>query len=370
MRHQNEELEEIEGDPRGGLIRILTIIAVGLIGGGPLILVYAYQFWSQSEFRVFPLAMAGSLYLYWRAWREAERPPTQGSAWITIPGSAFGFYLLMIAIQESRLGLGYGVMIFGIVLLFLHIGGWRFFFQSIPGTIMALIFSTPILHVTNKALSAIYDLTLEISCLALSVFRVPNVIYINAIKIPSDQWLSLPPERFAFTLSVALVLAVFYVLVRRRPVFFLPIVAVGTFAAQMLISAAQVIISGILQFHGEQVPFLLQKPWGELIVFGLVLFLGIWLSDALLANRFIRQWEVMESPIKHPEPLLARTNFGFRSKILAILLVVLGLLQVYTFSKQYKAQLKSLLISACSAPSGAPPKIREILWLPQNIDQI
>jgi hypothetical protein len=167
-----------------------------------------------------------------------------------------------------------------------------------------------------------------------------------------------------------LVIAVFYVLARRHPAFFIPLVACGAFVAQMFVTSAKSIIAGMLLFHGHQAVLHFQDFWADLIGFGVVLFLGVWLPDALLAHRFIRRWDFMEGPIKHPEPLLAWTNFGIRSKILAVLLIAIGLSQVYTFRKQYKAQLKSLLISGCSAPSGAPPNIREILWLPQNIDQI
>jgi len=344
MRQHREEFwdtEEYHGAFRGQAV----IGLVGIIGLGPILAAYFITLWSVPAFRFFPLALACSFFLYWRAWRESPRPPKPGSIWLSLSCAPIVLLLLAMAVVKGRPALGYFASLIGVSLFLWSIGSRRLFRRSFPALLLALFCSMPVLHHFQQSLRRFCEVTLEIGAVGLGLMGVPSAVEVDSLRLPSAQVIHLQPSIVAGVFFSSLVLAAFYSFFRRRPTIFCPIVVITTWLAAPLAIGLILTLCGSITYYGKIAALTWSTPWIGLGMGIGVFILGTWLPDSWLQRRYGDPLILSNQPQKNTEPLMARFPFGITIKLISAALIALGLLQIFIIAKRFKAQQRTAIVS-------------------------
>lgn len=344
MRHRSKDFQEMQ-EPEGGLRRQMLVGLIALIGLSPILAAYFISLWSTPTSRFFPLALACSLFLYSRAWRETPRPPSPGSKWISIPTAAVVFVLLSMAVFQGRLALGYYGALLGISAFLWSVGGWMLFRQSFPGLLLALFCSTPVLHHLQRSLRGTCELTLEIGSMGMSILGVPNAVELDSLKLTSAQMLYLPPWIVATMMFTGPLLAAFYSFLLRRPFFFPPAVVITTWFAIPIVSGLLLTLFGAISYYSQKTGLPWNSPRMSFAMWCGIFFFGTWLPDVWLRRRYILPWNMPEKPQRQREALMGWIRLGMTIKLIAAILLTLGLLQAALLAKRFRAQQKTASVS-------------------------
>jgi hypothetical protein len=332
-------------EPEGGLRRQMLVGLIALIGLGPILAGYFISLWSTPTSRFFPLALACALFLYWRAWRETPRPPLPGSRWISMPSAAIALVLLAMAVFQSRLALGYYGTLLGISVFLWSVGGWVLFRQSFPGLLLALFCSRPVLHHLQRSLRGTCELTLEIGSMGMSILGVPHAVELDSLKLTSAQILYLPPWIVATMMFTGPLFAAFYSFLLRRPFFFPPAVVITTWFAIPIVNGLLLTLFGAISYYSQKTGLPWNSPRISIAMWCGIFFFGTWLPDVWLRRRYILPWNMPEKPQRQREALMGWIRLGMTIKLIAAVLLTMGLIQAALLAKRSRAQQRTTPLS-------------------------
>jgi hypothetical protein len=250
-----------------------------------------------------------------------------------------------MAVVKGRPALGYYASLIGVSLFLWSIGGRRLFRQSFPALLLALFCSMPVLHHFQQSLRRFCEVTLEIGAIGLGLMGVPSAVEVDSLRLPSAQVIHLQPSIVAGVFFSSLVLAAFYSFFRRRPTIFCPIVVITTWLAAPLAIGLILTLCGSITYYSKIAALTWNTPWIALGMGIGVFILGTWLPDSWLQRRYGDPLRLSNQPQKNTEPLMAWLPFGITIKLIAAILLSLGLLQAALLAKRFRAQQKTASVS-------------------------
>ena len=205
-----------------------------LIGFSILLGRFFGNLWRFEIHQFFPLALAGAVYLAWRGCEETARPLKPGSLRVVTPLTIFFLLLLGFASLFWSPWIGYTSTLVAIVAAAYWLGGWDLLRNLLPGWIMLLTLIPPPLRLDKRLALALQHWAVVGSSEVLDLLGVPHLREGNILSIPGKQLLV--EEACSGVNSVLFMSSacVFYVLWRRRPILFLPVIFFLTIGAVLL----------------------------------------------------------------------------------------------------------------------------------------
>lgn len=302
---------------------ILTIVSV-LIGFGPILWVYFENLWCKPGFFIFPLAFVVAVYCLQRVFREFNglahlRSPMAGG-WL-LPLVAGG--LLIIASIEWRSGLVFAALMLSLWVFFWNRGGWSLAFDALPAICLMGLCSAPAVLWIEKWSSFLRNLSNHVGSFLLGLFAVPNSIVDGTLKLTAGRMVPVSCEQWVNGLFLSCVLAFSFCLLKRRPLFFLPFLVISTTLSLFVADCFAIVAIG-LDLLTLKTP---EGLYGWIVGRSLfVAFTGVFLADALLAQRFL--WPVEKNQNSNlPESIEHRLPWGFRSRLVPLVLLIAGAIQ-------------------------------------------
>ena len=295
-----------------------------LLGFGILLERFFGNLWRFEVHQFFPLALAGAGYLAWRGCEEAPRPLKPGSRGPVTALSIFFLLLLGTASFSWSPWLGYASALVALLTTASWLGGWGLMRYLLPGWILLLTIIPPPLRLDKRLALALQHGAVVGSSVILDLLAVPHVREGNVLAIPEKRLLVEEACSGVNSLLFMTSACVFYVLWRRRPIFFLPLIYLLTIGAVLFGNLVRITSGAWLLFNFQVDLF---SGWRHETL-GLVLTASYLLfiigADRVLAWLFgIKDSTPTSESAHHPTPLLSLTGGRFLKRGM---LVIFGLL--------------------------------------------
>ena len=304
------------------------LLLLALFGFAPLLTQFFFNLWQFDTYQFFPLALAGAAALFLRATREVEQPLTPGSFFVPlflIPLALLALACASVVWSPWMGALSFLLMILGVVW---GLGGWNFLKAILPSWFVLLTVLPPPLKLDERFALLLQGWAVAGSSRILDALLIPHERTGLVIEIPGMRLLVEEACSGINSILFMTFICVFYAMWMRRSVYFtvfLYIFTIGCVLAGNLVR----IVSGAWAYHYYQVEIL--TGWKHEAI-GLCLT-AVYIALIILAEKILRNpggdytAPDHESSIARPS-LLRSLRLGAAFKLLTILLVFLGLVQL------------------------------------------
>ena len=332
-----EVLSPLENRPRSNMrspiaLRHWMLGAAFLIGFSILLGRFFGNLWRFEMHQFFPLALAGAAYLAWRGCEETPRPLQPGSSVVVTPLTILFLLLLGFATLFWSPWIGYASALVALVATAWWLGGWDLMRHLIPGWIMLLTLIPPPLRLDKRLALALQHEAVVGSSVVLDLLGIPHLREGNILDIPGRQLLVEEACSGVNSILFMSSACVFYVLWRRRPILFLPLIFALTIGAVLFGNLIRITSGAWLLFnlHIDLFSGWKHETLGLVLTASYLLFIiG---TDALMAFLFgIKTHSPAITAMRNPRPVLSLTEgHCLRSGIMTVfgLLVLLGIGQI------------------------------------------
>ena len=304
------------------------LLLVALFGFAPLLTQFFFNLWQFDTYQFFPLALAGAVALFLRAAKEVEQPLNPGSFFVPLFLIPIALLLLTSAsvLWSPWLGaLSFLLMTLGVVW---GLGGWNFLKAVLPSWFVLLTMLPPPLKLDERFALLLQGWAVAGSSRILDALLIPHERTGLVIEIPGIRLLVEEACSGINSILFMTFICVFYAMWMRRSVFFtllLYIFTIGCVLAGNLVR----IVAGAWAWYYYQVEIL--TGWKHEAI-GLSLTV-IYITLIILAEKILRNPARDYSATDHEssesqQPLLQSIHLGGAFKLLTILLVFLGLVQL------------------------------------------
>jgi len=323
--------------PDRGRLAPWVLVAMFVVGYGPLLLRFFANLWRFEVFRFFPMALLGAVILAWRGLGETRRPIQAGSSGVSLPLMVLSLALLASASLLWSPWLGVAAALTALPAAGWWLGGRPFCRALLPAWIMLFTVIPPPLRLDARLALALQQAAVAGSSRVLDLMAVPHLRSGNILDIPGQRLLV--EEACSGINSVLFMSAacVFYVLWRRRSLLFLVPLYVMTIGAVLFGNLIR-ITSGawlLFNFHIDLFSGWRHESLGLVLT---ALYLGFIVgADALmtkvpaLAKRFAPPAPVIppDAGVRSLDDLFAGRKLTPGLLAVASLLVLLGLLELF-----------------------------------------
>ena len=314
----------------GGQLSPLTIGLMALVGFGPLLAQFFWNLWNFDTYQFFPLALAGAGVLAWRGLQETERPLEEGAGLITVLLVLFFLGLLTAAAVMWSPWIGMAAFLVAILATAWWLGGWILVRALFPAWILLITVLPPPLKFDQRFALQLQEWATEGSSLMLALLGVPHLLSGMLIEIPGQRLLVEEACSGINSILFMTSACVFYAMWQRRGAFFLAILYALTIGCVLVGNLVRITFGAWIFFHHQIDLF---SGWRHEAV-GLVLtatyLVFIIAADGVL-GRFFNPHGVghhEEAPVKSSGSLLEGLYFEGGIKMLAVVLALLGVVQL------------------------------------------
>jgi len=304
------------------------LLLLALFGFAPLLTQFFFNLWQFDTYQFFPLALAGGVALFLRATREVEQPLTPGG--FLVPLFLIPLALLFLAfasvVWSPWLGaLSFLLMTLGVVW---GLGGWHFLKAILPSWFVFLTVLPPPLKLDERFALLLQGWAVAGSSRTLDALLIPHERTGLVIEIPGMRLLVEEACSGINSILFMTFICVFYAMWMRRSVFFTVILYIFTIGCVLAGNLVR-IVSGAWAWYYYQVEIL--TGWKHEAI-GLCLTASyitlIILAEKILRNP-TRDYSAPDHESSNARPsLLPSLHLGTAFKLLTILLVFLGLVQL------------------------------------------
>lgn len=304
-----------------------TIALLALTGFGLLLTQFFWNLWQFDTYQFFPLAIAGALFLAHRGLGEADLPLRPGSWWIVAPATLLALVMLVAASVMWSPWLGAAAFLVSAFAFVWWMGGRLLWAAVFPGWLLLVTVLPPPLKLDTRFALLLQEWAVAGSSRILGLMGIPHLLSGLIIEIPGQRLLV--EEACSGINSVLFMTSacVFYALWRRRSLFFLAILYALTIGCVLFGNLVRITAGAWFLFHFQIDLFV---GWKHEAL-GLVLtatYLGfIVLAEAGLAAVAGVSRVAERPPHREGESVLENLFFEGGFKILAVVLVLLGLVQ-------------------------------------------
>lgn len=323
MSHNNEE-------PTIGGMTPVQVGLIALAGFGPLIAQFFYNLWQFDTYQFFPLAIVGAGVLAWRGLNEVSRP--------LAPGSAFLTSLLMMAVL-ALLGtasvmwspwMGAVSLLLALLAFAWWLGGWSLLKAFFPAWLVLVTILPPPLKLDSRFALLLQEWATLGSSYLLALLGIPNLLTGLIIEIPGQRMLVEEACSGVNSILFMTSACVFYAMWQRRGMFFLVALYALTIGCVLAGNLVRITFGAWIFFHFRIDLFSGWKHEAVGLVLTATYLVFIISADAILARVFkpLGMERHKKTEQNDLQPLLSGIYFEGGIRILAIVLALLGLVQL------------------------------------------
>ena len=308
----------------------LTIGLLALVGFCPLLAQFFWNLWNFDTYQFFPLALAGAGLLAWRGLQETERPLEGGSGFLTLPLVLSFLGLLATAAVLWSPWMGMAAFLVAILAMAWWLGGWTLLRAVFPAWILLITVLPPPLRLDQRFALQLQEWATEGSSRVLALLGVPHLLSGLLIEIPGQRLLVEEACSGINSILFMTSACVFYAMWQRRGVFFLATLYALTIGCVLAGNLVRITFGAWIFFHHQIDLFSGWKHEAVGLVLTATYLIFIIAGDAILARIFtLHGKDHHEEPVaKSSEPLLDGLYFEGGIKVLAIVLALLGVVQL------------------------------------------
>jgi exosortase len=304
------------------------LLLLALFGFAPLLTQFFFNLWQFDTYQFFPLALAGAVALFLRAAKEVEQPLTPGSFFVPlflIPLALLALACASVVWSPWMGALSFLLMILGVVW---GLGGWHFLKAILPSWFVFLTVLPPPLKLDERFALLLQGWAVAGSSRILDALLIPHERTGLVIEIPGMRLLVEEACSGINSILFMTFICVFYAMWMRRSVFFTMVLYIFTIGCVLAGNLVR-IVSGAWAYHYYQVEIL--TGWKHEAI-GLCLT-AIYITLIILAEKTLRNpardyTAPDHEPSESQQSLLQSIHLGAAFKLLTILLVFLGLVQL------------------------------------------
>jgi exosortase len=304
------------------------LLLLALFGFAPLLTQFFFNLWQFDTYQFFPLALAGGVALFLRASRKVEQPLTSGG--FLVPLFLVPLALLVLAcasvVWSPWMGaLSFLLMTLGVVW---GLGGWPFLKAILPSWFVFLTVLPPPLKLDERFALLLQGWAVAGSSRLLDALLIPHERTGLVIEIPGMRLLVEEACSGINSILFMTFICVFYAMWMRRSVFFTVILYIFTIGCVLAGNLVRIVF-GAWAWYYYQMEIL--TGWKHEAI-GLCLT-AIYITLIILAEKILRNptrdYSAPDHESSNARPsLLHSLHLGAAFKLLTILLVFLGLVQL------------------------------------------
>jgi len=325
MSNLSSDIDEVSEKFSSSPILLLLLAFCGFV---PLLAQFFFNLWKFDTYQFFPMALAGAIILLLRAFKEVERPLTPGSFWIpllVVPPSLLLLLFASVAWSPWIGAFSFLLMVLGVCW---GLGGWNFLKAILPGWFVLLTVLPPPLKLDERFALLLQGWAVAGSSRILDLILIPHERTGLVIEIPGIRLFVEEACSGINSILFMTFVCVFYAMWMRCSLLFTLVLYIFTIGCVLAGNLVR-IVSGAWAHYYFQVEIL--TGWKHEAI-GLSLTI-IYITLIILAEKLLRNPDRdygapdCESS-NAQESLLRSLHLGAAFKLLTILLVLLGLVQL------------------------------------------
>ena len=304
------------------------LLLLALFGFAPLLTQFFFNLWQFDTYQFFPMALAGGGALFLRAANEVEQPLTPGNLFISL--FLIPLALLILACASVLWSPWMGALSFLLMILGVTwgLGGWHFLKAILPSWFVLLTVLPPPLKLDERFALLLQGWAVAGSSRILDFLIIPHERTGLVIEIPGMRLLVEEACSGINSILFMTFICVFYAMWMRRSVFFTVVLYIFTIGCVLAGNLVR-IVSGAWAWYYYQIEIL--TGWKHEAI-GLSLT-AIYITLIILAEKILRNptrdYSASDHESSNARPSLLRSlHLGAAFKLLTILLVCLGLVQL------------------------------------------